>query len=212
MTTWEKLTDGLALYEVLLFIFGSLLFLVLLFLIILFALRNKPLKPLLLFFIVPLIMLGWPSIAKIKIDATGVDLVKNLEKLEEDPDDPVLKEAVEQTLAELESKPISSPETLIAMAEAHFALGQEDIALQTLEQIPKDATQAYTGANRLRETILTTQEVRQKIEQVKLAPTDEHIEALEATKSHATQANSKLDNVYLQRYIRRSDSLINRVR
>src|SRR5690554_1591041 len=112
MTTWEKLTDGLSLSEVLMFIMGGLLFLVLLFLIILFALRNKPLKPLLLFFIVPLIMLGWPSIAKIKIDASGVDLVKTLERLEDSPDDPALQAEVERNLAELESKPISSPETL----------------------------------------------------------------------------------------------------
>lgn len=211
MTTWEKLTDGLSLSEVLLFILGGLLFLVLLFLIILFALRNKPLRPLLLFFIVPLIMLGWPSITKIKIDASGVDLVKSLEKLEKSPDDPVLQATVEQNLAELESKQISSPEMLTTMAEAQFALGQEEVALQTLEQIPEEV-QTHTGADRLRATILATQDVRQKIEQVEMAPTEQHIEALEATKSQAIQANTKLDNVYLQRYIRRSDSLINRVR
>lgn len=211
MTTWEKLTDGLSLSEVLMFILGGLLFLVLLFLIILFALRNKSLKPLLLFFIVPLIMLGWPSINKIKIDATGVDLVKSLKELEKAPDDTTLQAVVERNLAELESKQISSPETLTAIAEAQFALGQEDVALQTLEQIPEEA-QANTGAARLRTTILTTQDVRQKIDQVKLAPTEQHIEALEETKKQAAQVNSKLDNVYLQRYIRRSDSLINRVR
>src|SRR5690554_3250486 len=156
MTTWEKLTDGLSLSEVLMFILGGLLFLVLLFLIILFALRNKSLKPLLLFFIVPLIMLGWPSINKIKIDATGVDLVKSLKELEKAPDDTTLQAVVERNLAELESKQINSPETLTAIAEAQFALGQEDVALQTLEQIPEEA-QANTGAARLRATILTTQ-------------------------------------------------------
>ena len=85
MSFFEKITDGLKLYEVLMLGFGSVMFLVLLVLLVLFAVRKRSLKQLLLYFGIAVLMLGWPSVQKIKIDKTGVEVDKAAEQYAEKP-------------------------------------------------------------------------------------------------------------------------------
>lgn len=59
MNFFERMTDGLKLHEVLMAVPGSLLFLVMIILLIVFSAQRRPLKQLLYFFILPVIMPGW---------------------------------------------------------------------------------------------------------------------------------------------------------
>ncbi len=207
MTGIEQLTDGLALYEVLLFVLGSLLFLVLLFLIVLFAVRKRPLKPLLLFFTVPIVMLGWPSIAKIQVSNEGITLVNNLRELEKRPADTLLQNKVEQSIQVLEEKQVNAPDLLANIARAKYILGQDKDALETISRIPEEKKMEL-GVATLQKTIIKTQDFERKLEKAKVSPTPESLEILKITKSQI-EADDKLnDNRRLQRYVRLSDSLI----
>ncbi len=207
MTYFEKLTDGLQLHEVAMFMLGGLLFIVLLFLIVLFALRKRQLKPLLLFFIIPIIMLGWPSIAKIQLNNEGLTLVNNLKELEKSPGDVALQSKVEQSVQALEEKNVNAPDKLATIARAKYLLGEDSGALETLSKIP-EADKAALGVKELQRTILVTRDLERKLEKAEASPTPESLEILKITKTQI-EAESKLSkNARLQRYMVKSDSLI----
>jgi len=208
MTYFEQLTDGLQLHEVAMFILGGLLFVVLLFLIVLFALRKRQLKPLLLFFIIPIVMLGWPSIAKIQLNNEGLTLVNNLRELEQNPDNVALQSKVQQSVQVLEEKNVSAPDKLANIARAKYLLGEDKGALETLSKIP-EADKAELGVQELRRTILMTQDLGRKLEKAKASPSPESLEILKITKTQIEKEPKLSKNARLQRYMVKSDSLIN---
>lgn len=207
MTTWEQLTDGLLLHEVAMFILGGLLFMVLLFLIILFALRKRQLKPLLLFFIIPIVMLGWSSIAKIQINSEGLTLVNNLKELEKNPEDKALQSRVEQSIRRLEEKEVSAPDVLANIAKAEYVLGRDQAALETIDRIPEEGRQAL-GMTTLKHTILVTQDLERKIDKAKASPTPESLEILKITTQQIGADSQLRRNMRLRQVLAKSDSLI----
>ncbi len=211
MTYFEKLTDGLQLHEVVMFMLGGLLFMVLLFLIVLFALRKRQLKPLLLFFIIPVVMLGWPSIAKIQLNQEGLMLVNNLKELEKYPDNETLQNKVEQSIQVLEEKNVNAPDKLADIARAKYLLGKNKAALETISKIP-EADKAVLGVADLQRTIHTTQDIERKLEKAKASPTPESLEILKITKAQIEADHKFSENVRLQRYVNKSDSLIKKNR
>ncbi|MEC3881881.1 EGFR-like transmembrane domain-containing protein [Parapedobacter sp. 10938] len=211
MTYFEKLTDGLQLHEVAMFVLGGLLFMVLLFLIVLFALRKRQLKPLLLFFIIPIVMLGWPSIAKIQLNQEGLMLVNNLKELEKYPDNETLQNKVEQSIQVLEEKNVNAPDKLADIARAKYLLGKNKAALETISKIP-EADKAVLGVADLQRTIHTTQDIERKLEKAKASPTPESLEILKITKAQIEADHKFSENVRLQRYVNKSDSLIKKNR
>ncbi|MGK6352092.1 hypothetical protein [Parapedobacter sp. DT-150] len=205
MTNWEQLTDGLQLHEVAMFAFGALLFMVLLFLVVLFALRKRPLKPLLLFFTIPVVMLGWPSVAKIQINAAGVALENNLRNYQTDPADQENQKALEANIEVLETSGVQNPESLMNIARGKYLLGKDREALQTIDKIPDEA-KAKVGADELKSTITVTQDIQRKLQQATQMPTTDNLEILRISKDRLV--NDAANNVRLRRYVTRSDSLI----
>ena len=211
MTYFERLTDGLQLHEVAMFMLGGLLFIVLLFLIVLFALRKRQLKPLLLFFIIPIVMLGWPSIAKIQLNQEGLTLVNNLRELEKHPDDEALQNKVEQNIQVLEGKNVNAPDKLANIARAKYLLGEDKAALETISKIP-EADKAVLGVGELQRAIRATQDLERKLEKAKASPTPESLDILKITKTLIEADHKFSEHVRLQRYVNESDSLIKRNR
>lgn len=207
MTYFEQLTDGLQLHEVAMLILGALLFIVLLFLIMLFALRKRQLKPLLLFFIIPIVMLGWPSIAKIQVNSEGLALVNNLKELEENPGDKALQRKVEQRIQVLEEKNVNAPDMLANIAKAKFLLGEDEAALETIQRIPEER-KTEVGATELRQTILVTQDLERKMAKAETSPNPESLEILKITKAQISADNKLRENVRLRQSLAKSDSLI----
>lgn len=207
MTLWEQLTDGLLLHEIAMLMLGGLLFLVLLFLIVLFALRKRQLKPLLLFFIIPIVMLGWPSIAKIQVNNEGLTLENDLKELENNPADSALQSRVAQSIEKLEEKNVNAPDKLADIARAKYLLGEDKGALETIHRIPEGSQQAL-GMKTLKHTILVTQDLERKIDQVEASPTPESLEILKITKEQIRVDNELQQNMRLRQYLAKSDSLI----
>jgi len=204
MNFWEQLTDGLHMHEVLLFVLGSLFFLVLLFLMVLYAWRKEKLNVLLLFFMIPIVMIGWPSIARIQINEAGIALENTLRTYESDPQDPETRKALQAQVKELEDKRVKNPKTLINMAKANYMLGNDRDALQTLDKIPEGARESV-GADDLKSTILVTQDIERKLQQAEQAPTDDNLEILRISKDKLL--NKAANNIRLHQAVRKSDSL-----
>lgn len=196
-------------HEVLLFVLGSLFFLVLLFLMVLYAWRKEKLNVLLFFFIIPVVMIGWPSIAKIQINEAGIALENTLRAYEGDPQNSEARKALQAQVKELEDKGVKNPQTLINVAKANYMLGKDRDALQTIDKIPETARDAV-GADDLKATILVTQDIEQKLRQAEQAPTDDNLEILRISKDKLL--NKAANNVRLHQSVRRSDSLIQKKR
>ena len=191
-------------HEVLLFVLGSLFFLVLLFLMVLYAWRKEKLNVLLFFFMIPIVMIGWPSIARIQINEAGIALENTLRTYESDPQDPETRKALQAQVKELEDKGVKNPKTLINMAKANYMLGNDRDALQTLDKIPEGARESV-GADDLKSTILVTQDIERKLQQAEQAPTDDNLEILRISKDKLL--NKAANNIRLHQAVRKSDSL-----
>lgn len=137
MSFFEKITDGLKPFEVLMLSFGSLLFVVMLILLVVFAAGKRPLKQLLSFFVFAILMLGWPSLQKIKIDDKGVELDKTLADYEKQPTEEKKKE-VEDLVGQLKDRDIKDPGKVKKIARAEFMIGKPQQSLQTLASLPEN--------------------------------------------------------------------------
>ena len=126
--------DGLYLYEVVLLFLGAVLFLVLVVAFILFVIKNRSIKPLLLFFAISVLMMGFPAISKVKFDKDGVEIDKITRELADNPSDVAAKTKLENLIGETKSRLIESPKGLVKIARAEAVLGNHDKALHTLNQ------------------------------------------------------------------------------
>ena len=170
MSFFEKITDGLHSYEVIIMILGSLMFIALIIMMIIYAAQKRTLKPLFMFFVVPLLMLVWPSVQKIKIDGKGAEIVKQLDEVENNPTTEN-KEELEGLVNDLENRDVKDPGTRKRIAKAYFLLGNNKAAEQTINTLaPKDT--ADTGISDLRKSIVVSNHLQEQIQVVKQNPAD----------------------------------------
>jgi tetratricopeptide (TPR) repeat protein len=122
--------DGLHLYEITMLVCGIALFLALLFAFVVYVVRDKPLKPLLAFFIVPILMIGFPTFAKISFDAATGKLEVLAREVTRDPSDAKARAALEETLDEVSGREPDDAKTNAKLAEGYGALGHTEKALR----------------------------------------------------------------------------------
>jgi len=115
--------DGMFLYEFVLLILGAIMFIVLLFLLIILVKRGNDIKILLAFFLMPLLMIGFPGIQKIQFDNGAIALEKKMSQIAGSVPTDEEKEELKETVKRLESRPISSPEINQQLSEAYKILG-----------------------------------------------------------------------------------------
>jgi hypothetical protein len=132
-----NLFEGLFLYEIVLLFLGVLLFLVLVFVLVYYVLKKRAIKGLLFFFSIPIIMIGFPGIQKVKFDNGVVEIEKGTEKMEQNPSDTTGRSALRTNIAELEKRPVSSPGILVNVARAHAAAGDTLKALTYVDSALK---------------------------------------------------------------------------
>jgi len=146
--------EGLLFYELVLLVLGVLLFLVLLFALIYSIIKKRDLKVLALFFVLSIIMIGYPSIQKIKFDNGVVELEKRTRELKENPANTAAQNELTKSLSEIEKRPTTNPTTLVKIADAQAAIGDTAKALKNIRDalaVQPDLPQA----NRLRKRIET---------------------------------------------------------
>ena len=196
MSFFEKITDGLKLYEVLMLGFGSLLFFVMLVLLVVFAVLKRPLKQLLLYFGIAVLMLGWPSIQKIKIDDTGVEMDKAAEQYAKKPTEEN-KKKVADLIGELKEHEIKNPDVVEKIARAEFTIGKTQEALQTIETLPLKEKEG-SSITQLRTSILLSDSLKTQLHVVQNNAADSNeIKKLNELHSHATNLaikNPQLDS------------------
>jgi tetratricopeptide (TPR) repeat protein len=126
--------NGLYPWETLMLVAGCLFFLVLLVALIVFVIRNKSITALLPFFVLTIVMIGFPSYQSIQITKDGVTLQKDVDQLKANPTDTALRETVSTQVAKLAARPIQNAGLVTTIASAQVALGDTQSAQTNLDK------------------------------------------------------------------------------
>jgi hypothetical protein len=136
----ENLFSGLLLYEITLLLLGVFLFLILCIGLLYYIIKKEQIKKLLMFFFVPIIMIGYPSIKEISISKDRIALIKYQDLLVENPSDSLAMEKVEEYTEKLEGR-ASSAEDLVQISKSKLLLGNNKEAVAYANQaLVKDTT------------------------------------------------------------------------
>lgn len=194
MSFFEKITDGLRLYEVVLLMMGSIMFLVLVIMLIIYASQRRTLKPLLIFFAVPVLMLVWPSVQKLKIDEKGVEFNNAVAKMQQDPSEENKKE-VKDILSTLENRNVKDPDVRTNVAVAQYLLGDTKAAEATIATLPPKAVTDPRIMN-IKNSIAVNTQLKQQLEVVKQNPNDStQVKELDRIQTKAEQLPIKNDSI-----------------
>jgi hypothetical protein len=129
-------TDGLYLGEVVLLVLGVVLFVVLVFAFVYQLRHQRSFKSLLLFFLVPVLMIGYPTIKSVQYKDGALTLDKLTRELAENPTDRKLREALDEKVKDVAPRVANSPKDAVKLAQAQFDLGRDDEAARSLERVP----------------------------------------------------------------------------
>ena len=136
--------EGLKSHERILLVMGMVLFVALLFLLIYYAVKRVPFKGFLPFFLIPIVMVGFPGIQKITFDNGIVGIEKLTEEVEQDPTNTTAKKELETRLKAIENRPISQSANLKILERAYSAVGNQQKAsdfrrrLLPLKPVPRE--------------------------------------------------------------------------
>jgi tetratricopeptide (TPR) repeat protein len=120
--------QGLYSYEIVLMVLGVILFVALLVLLIIGR------KGLLGYFLLPVIMIAYPSIQSFAYKDGTLTIEKATDALLQNPTNPDLRSNVAQQLAKIESRPVPNAAVAASIARAQFATGNETAAVANLQK------------------------------------------------------------------------------
>jgi len=179
--------DGLNLFEWVLLVLGVILFFVA---VIGFfvQLKNKNnLTPILGFFIVSIIMIGYPSIQSFQLAGAEVTMQQATNDLHNDPGNSSARQTLQAAVKKLGNRSFSDPAVLTSLSSAQFALGNEQAAKDNLNKaLQKDPTLA--SAQQLKAKIATLDKIEPLLAKVQSNPADAQAKAdLAQTTNEAAQ-------------------------
>ena len=132
--------SGLLLYEIVLLILGVFLFLILCTGLLYYIIKKEQIKKLLLFFALPIIMIGYPSIKEISISKDRIQLTKYQEQFIQNPEDSVARQKVEEYTDKLEDR-ASSSNDLVQISKSKLLLGNYHEAADLADKaVTKEST------------------------------------------------------------------------
>ncbi|TVQ14997.1 MAG: hypothetical protein EA361_06640 [Bacteroidetes bacterium] len=100
----NDLLSGLHLYEIVLLLLGIFLFVILSVGLMYYIIKKEKIKQLFLFYIFPIVMIGYPSIMEITVSKDRITLKKKQEELLNSPHDQELAEEVQELTEKLEGR------------------------------------------------------------------------------------------------------------
>lgn len=118
-----KTIDGLFFHEFILLVLGVLLFITLLIILIVFVIQKRQLKELILLFLLPVLMIGYPSIQKIVYDNGVLSIEKYATEMANDSTDSDQRSKLEMKLKIIERRPTMNYNTLMEFGKAQAILG-----------------------------------------------------------------------------------------
>jgi len=183
----KTVTEGLYPGETVLLILGIVLFVVLIFAFVYQLTRQRSLGPLLGFFVVPIVMIGYPSIRSIEFKDGVVSIDKTTQQLLSNPTDASVRESLQKQLEQTTRRPIANPKDAAAVAKAQFALGDEQAAALNLQKaLQKDPN--LPEARQLQKKMEVAQNLQRLSVQVERNPADQAARAeLQKNVSEAAQ-------------------------
>jgi len=132
-----SLFDGLHFYEIVLLVLGVLFFIVLLFVLVYSVIKKQAIKNLLPFFIIPIIMIGYPSIQEVKIANGMLNIEKLTAEVKGNPNNAEARAALAEKLSKMERRKIKNPDSLIEMAKAQAAINNKEKARNHINSVLK---------------------------------------------------------------------------
>ena len=135
----KTLFDGLLLYEITLLLLGVILFIILSIGLMYYIIKKEQLKKLLGFFILPIIMIGYPSIKEISISKDRIALTRYQQQYIENPQDSVAKQKVEEITEKLERR-ASEPKDILQISKSNLLLGNNTKAVNLAEKATEKST------------------------------------------------------------------------
>lgn len=147
------LFDGLLLYEITLLLLGVILFLILSAGLLYYIIKKEQIKKLLIFFVIPIVMIGYPSIKEITISKDRIAFSKFLNDYIEDPADSTAKRKVELYTEKLEKRATNS-EDIMEVSKSNLLLGnpQKAVSLANKALEKDNANQEAKDIKRLAQT------------------------------------------------------------
>jgi tetratricopeptide (TPR) repeat protein len=194
-----KIFDGMFLYEITLLFLGIVLFLVMIVILIGKVYTRQSLNVLIPFFVLPVVMIGFPGISQANFMNGMLTLQTKTNLALEQPDNQELLDEISQEVANLSSRPIRRPENLMILGEAYEAVGKNNEAERVSEAVlQKQPDNADAQNLQLRLSL------RENIEQVRENPEDtqavremkRNISALEASPERDTRDMLLLTRVH----------------
>lgn len=120
-------------YELILLLAGFLLFLTLLVLVIIQTTKEKKIRPLLLFFLPAIIMMGYPGIQSFSISKDKFELTKVQEKLMSDPENEKTKEELARLTKAVEKR-AKTDEDYVQLSKSYLMLDENEKALEASKE------------------------------------------------------------------------------
>lgn len=136
----EKLFNNLYIYEIVLLFLGVFLFMLLCVALIYSLWKGQNIKRLLYFFVISIIMIGYPSIQEIQIEKDRIAFTKYKDQVRENPNDTTALANLEKILPSVEKR-FTSPNDLIDLSEAYMLTENSQKAIEVANKgIQKEAT------------------------------------------------------------------------
>jgi len=127
--------ENLYLYEKVLLFLGIFLFLILSGGLVYYIVKKQEIKKLFLFFILPIIMIAYPSIQEIIIQDGIVNIKKYKEQVQNNPNSEEAKQDLEKAILELEPRAESNEKIAQEVSEAYILLEKPDRAIDMSNEI-----------------------------------------------------------------------------
>ena len=121
---------GLYGYEIIMLVLGVVLFLVLIFILLRSVVKDQPWGKLVPFFLLPIFMIGFPAFKKLSYDDGKIELEKAMHSLSANPTDTTTRKQTEEAIRVVQGRGQQDPGALVAIAGAHWALGNYDSSQQ----------------------------------------------------------------------------------
>lgn len=159
----RKLLEGMFLYEIVLLLLGVLLFIVVLVILVIKTLTGQPITVVMPFFVLPVLMIGFPGIQNFKFMNGLAEVEMRAEEITKNPGNKELEKKQKLQIELLSSRPIRHPENQLIMAEAYESINALEKAKQYTQRVI-DKQPDNTDAMRL-ESRITIKENINRLEQ-----------------------------------------------
>jgi tetratricopeptide (TPR) repeat protein len=133
----SKLFSGMLPFEIVLLMMGVVAFAVLIFLLIWNSIKKEKIIGLLPFFLIPVLLVGYPSVQSIQFNNEGLTIQKYTQAVTQDPTDTTATRVLNEKLEAYKSNPsrvMNNALALTNIANAQLALGNLDSARLTIRQ------------------------------------------------------------------------------